>query len=327
MDFRRCRVPLAFLFTVFFWTSCSNSGTPNEPPVNPNNANNTAPAAPAAPTPKLLTPGDYNLTLNSGGADRSYILHVPPSFDGSQAMPLVFVLHGLGGNAESMVHSTKMNLLADQKNFFVAYLNGQGDPQGWNTGITSWLTTPLDDVAYIRALAADLETQLKVDTKRIYVMGFSNGAFMTHVLGAEASDLFAAGALAEGTIGMNQADGSVLKTPTPSAPFPILIMHGQDDARIPYNGGQSDKPQVNVLSVADAVKMWTDADGCTGGALTMISPNGNFTVNDYKTCTGDTEVKLITLTNGQHQWPTPADAANFSGTEAAWNFFSQHAKN
>jgi len=323
MESRHGRALLALVFTTLFWTSCSNSGAPSDTTANSTNPTQTTPAAPA---PKFMSPGDYNLTLNSGGADRTYILHVPPSFDGSQALPLVFVLHGLGGTAESMVHSTQMNLLADQKNFFVAYLNGQGDPQGWNTGITAWLTTPLDDVAFIRALAAQLETQLKVDTKRIYAVGFSNGAFMTHRLGAEASDLFAAVTSTEGTIGMNQPDGSVLRISTPIAPLPILIIHGQNDVRIPYNGGQSDKPQVNVLSVADAVKMWTDANGCVGAPVSKTSPDGNVTFDDYQGCPGNNEVKLITIGSGQHQWPTPEDAAHFPGSVAVWNFLSQHSK-
>ncbi|MFO1519067.1 MAG: PHB depolymerase family esterase [bacterium] len=273
-----------------------------------------------------MAPGDYNLTLTTGGADRSYILHVPISYDGSKALPLVLVLHGLGGNAEGMAKGSGLGLLGDQKNFIVAYLNGTGDPQGWNTGFTPWLNTPYDDVAFVRALVAQLSSQLKVDAKRVYAVGFSNGGFMTHRLASEASDLLAAVAVVEGTIGTVQADHSVLKIATPARPIPILILHGKQDPRILYDGGPIPNFQAGALSVADAVKLWTDANGCTGTPVTTEVFNGNAVNEDYTSCPGDNEVMLVTLVNGVHQWPTLQNPAHFPGTEAVWNFFARHSK-
>ncbi len=36
-------------------------------------------------------------------------------------------------------------------------------------------------------------------------------------------------------------------------------------------------------------------------------------------------VTLITLVNGEHEWPTLQSAAHFPGTDAIWDFFSQHS--
>ena len=52
-------------------------------------------------SPSEMTPGDYNQTITVGPDVRQYILHVPSGYDGSQALPLVFILHGGGGTAES----------------------------------------------------------------------------------------------------------------------------------------------------------------------------------------------------------------------------------
>src|SRR5574337_722925 len=99
---------------------------------------------PSLPPAVVMKPGTYNQKISVGGTVRSYILHVPPGYDRSKPLPLVFVLHGFGGNAAGMVKLTGMNEKADRENFFVAYLNGtEGtsstkDVSGlaWNSGLT-----------------------------------------------------------------------------------------------------------------------------------------------------------------------------------------------
>src|SRR5262245_30744094 len=104
MEFRRFRALGLLVVTILFWTSCSNSlETADSSPEYPNT---------------ILSPGDYTRSLSLGGADRSYILHVPAGYDGSSPLPLVLVLHGYGGTAQSMLHSTQFNVLADQESFF-----------------------------------------------------------------------------------------------------------------------------------------------------------------------------------------------------------------
>src|SRR4030095_5139468 len=169
--FLRPFLPLMFLALLGASSSTIHS-------THPNSSNPIAVAVP-------LSPGDYNLSLTTGGTNRTYILHVPTAYNGAP-LPLVYVLHGRGGSAQSMVNGTKMNLVADQNNFFVVYPNGTGNPRAWNNGILPLLVgSNVDDVAFFRALTADLQTRIKIDTKRIYATGLSNGAFMSYRLGSE----------------------------------------------------------------------------------------------------------------------------------------------
>jgi polyhydroxybutyrate depolymerase len=46
-----------------------------------------------------LKPGDHARSLDVGKRPRSYIVHVPPGYDGSKAVPVVLVFHGGGSNA------------------------------------------------------------------------------------------------------------------------------------------------------------------------------------------------------------------------------------
>jgi polyhydroxybutyrate depolymerase len=66
---------------------------------------------------------DSTRTLTVANIERSYILHIPSSYDVSRAMPLVLSFHGGGGNAENEMRVSNFNSLADEKGFIVAYLS------------------------------------------------------------------------------------------------------------------------------------------------------------------------------------------------------------
>ncbi|MFO1519421.1 MAG: PHB depolymerase family esterase [bacterium] len=306
------RIGKALVFLCLLWMTACGSSTSGQP------------------APALLSPGDYNQTLFAGGVQRRYILHVPSGYDGSKALPLLFVLHGHGGSAEAMRQSTGFNQKADEESFFVAYLQGtlgsDGVP-GWNTGISPGLDINVDDVDFVRMVASQLQGQVIVDANRIYAAGFSNGGMMSHRLGAELSDLLAGVAVVEGTIGVRQPDGTFLTTSIPMGPIPVLMIHGKQDATLPYEGGPSGVGEhLEVKSAADAVAFWNQADVCAGSAQTQTSVDGNTITADYAACAFGSEVELITLVNGIHQWPNPGNPGEISGSDAVWDFFARHSK-
>src|SRR4051812_30000520 len=77
----------------------------------------------------LLTPllaraaGDPLEQVQVGGVDRSYLLHLPDPLP-NKPLPLVVVLHGGGGSAESALKMTGFDAMADQAGFIVVYPNG-----------------------------------------------------------------------------------------------------------------------------------------------------------------------------------------------------------
>lgn len=50
-----------------------------------------------------LAPGDHTRSLEVGKRTRTYIVHVPKSYEGSKPYPVVLSFHGGGSNAEGMV--------------------------------------------------------------------------------------------------------------------------------------------------------------------------------------------------------------------------------
>src|SRR5581483_576550 len=313
-------------------TACVSTLTPTVEQTAPPPSSQITSSAPPA---QVMKPGTYPQKIQSGGVVRTYILHVPPGYDGAKALQLVFILHGFGGNAAGMVKLTAMNDKADQENFFVAYLNGTqatnaakgASGMAWNNGLTPDLNMTVDDVAFVHDLLTHLEGQLYIDSHRVYAAGFSNGAMMTHRLGAELPDLLAGVAVVEGTVGLAQSDETFSTTPTPVGPIAVMIIHGKQDMNLPYNGGQATQGAGKLLtkSAADAVAFWTQADGCTGTPQQETSGNGNVIKQDYTNCAAGTEVLFYTIVNGAHEWPTLQGHTKFSATDAIWDFFSKHA--
>ncbi len=53
-----------------------------------------------------LAPGDHPRSIEVDGRLRTYHVHVPPTYDASKLMPLVFVFHGMGGDAPAIIQIT-----------------------------------------------------------------------------------------------------------------------------------------------------------------------------------------------------------------------------
>lgn len=324
-------IALACLSAIIF--GCSSPQTNPALPDPTGEIDSQAMGPDSSGTGNIGQPGDYPEKIRSGGSLRTYLLHVPEGYDGSRPLPIVLVFHGFGGNAAGMAKLTGWNDRADAHIFFVAYLNGTMasgsdagvEGAGWNNGITPDLGLTTDDVGFVRDVVGQLKQRFSVDGQRVYAAGFSNGAFMTHRLGAELPDLLAGIAAVEGTIGNALPDGELLTVTHPMGPMPVIIVHGEADTHVLYDGGQATEGlgKMNAMSVEDAVKFWVAADGCRG-LPREANNSANVLVTDYRECSSGSEVLLYTVVNGRHEWPTLAGHTGFSATDAIWDFFSQH---
>jgi polyhydroxybutyrate depolymerase len=272
-------------------------------------------------TPSITTVGDSNQCINWDGLVRTYILHIPPGYNSSTRVPLVLVLHGMGGSAQSIEADSGMSAKADQENFIVVYPNATKHPDVWDTNLGPIGTKGVDDVGFIRALIDRLEHDLRIDSRRIYICGLSSGANMTYLLGARLSHRLAAIGIASGTVG-HTYDNSVQEIPSPSEPVPVIAFHGEKDGTIPYEGGG----KYEVLPVAESIKFWVKADGCASSPQKTARQNGDLIIDDYGGCMDGSEVILYSFKNGTHEWPTLQNNDNLSATNSMWEFFVSHPR-
>jgi len=278
-----------------------------------------------------LPAGETIRTITHDGRGRSYLLYTPASVDWSQPEALVFVLHGGTGNARSAVRMSGFNTVADRHGFLVAYPNGTnrlGDDilLTWNGGTCCGYASDhdVDDVGFIRAVAADVQSMADIDPKRIYAAGMSNGAILSHRLACEAADLFAAVGPVAGTLNFSPC--------TPSQPVSIIEFHGTADEHVPYDGGYGPKSLVNVdfASVPDSIGFWVAADGCESAPQSETF--GNIRHAAFYACAENTAVELYTILGGGHAWPggeagyPDADqpTAAVSASQLIWEFFAAH---
>ncbi len=295
----------------------------------------------STPTPTIPTPtsapslpkGEINRTLTHDGRERSYILYVPASVDWSKPVPLVFVFHGGTGNARSAIKMSGFNAVADQHGFLVVYPDGTGRRSDdilltWNAGSCCGYAQEenVDDVGFVRDMAADVQTLANVDVKRIYATGLSNGAMLSQRLACEASDLFAAVAPVAGTLNFASC--------SPTQPISVIEFHGTADEHVPYDGGYGPKSLVNVdfASVQKSVGFWTQFDGCNPQSQTNSFDDIQHEV--WTGCTGSTSVELYTILDGGHAWPGGAGGwagsdqptQTISASQLIWEFFAAHPK-
>jgi polyhydroxybutyrate depolymerase len=250
-------------------------------------------------------------------------------------LPVVLVFHGGLGNAELMERFCGLSQKADEAGFIAVYPNGTGRMERaltWNGGNCCGYAVQnhVDDVAFTRAVLDDLATRVKVDPRRVYATGMSNGAIMAYRLASELSDRIAAIAPVSGPMGT--------ATCKPNRPVSVIHFHGTADEFAPFAGGSGRKSLAGIkfYSVEQTIHAWVKADDCKEQPLTEFLPDKNdgtrVKVKKYSGGREGAEVFLVVIEGGGHAWPGKKPRVNFLGkstktvsaNDLMWDFFERH---
>jgi len=290
--------------------------------------------------------GEFNSkTFQHGGVERTYHLYLPTNFDKSKPTPLVLALHGGGGtgkNFENVTSAGTLTTAAESRG--VILIMPDGKDKHWNDGRPEIFgNDPMyDDAGFISTLIDDMIQNYGVDANRVYATGISNGGFMSIRLAIDLSNKLAA--IAPVTAQLSEANQSKV----PELPISIMIVNGEDDPLVPYNGGCIDVPLTpecsrgEVLSTQETIEKIIGYNQCVNPSETVpidTIPNDGTSVEitTYNGCEQGTEVVLIKVIGGGHTWPggeqylsttvVGAVSKEINASEMILEFFLSHSRN
>lgn len=257
--------------------------------------------------------------VSSGGLERTYILHVPASYDGSAPSPLVLNFHGFTSNATQQAAYSTLPAKADEAGFIVVTPQGTGAPAFWSLSRTS----EPDDVRFTADLLDALEAELCIDSARIFSTGMSNGAAFSYLLACELPDRIAA---------IGPVAAHLFPSDCTGRPVPIRAFHGTEDPIVPFAGGELglglSERFGTVPSVQETVASWAGRYGCAAEPVAS-QVTANVRLQQYESC--EAPVELYIVDGGGHTWPDAADVAilgetthEINAADLIWEFFTAH---
>jgi polyhydroxybutyrate depolymerase len=265
--------------------------------------------------------GTADIPIDVGTSARHYVLHVPEAgADSTAGRPLILVLHGSSQSGETIRQLSGMDSVADADGVIVAYPDGVGgDNSDWNAGDCCGYPQAhnVDDIAFLRAVIANISSRSHVNRARVYVAGFSDGARMAYRVACEMSTEVAAVAAVSGSL--ETADCA------PARAVPVIAFHGTADESVPYDdSAHTDIPTSlpkNAYTLPPAVQFWLGADRCRGMTSQVY-------VTHVVRTTGwgcSADVTFYSIAGGTHEWPDTDRGSAVSASPIIARFFLAHA--
>jgi polyhydroxybutyrate depolymerase len=293
-------------------TGCGNQST---------SASESGPASSTASSGASPSPpkgSDVSGKIESGGVERTYLLHLPPPSTRLQPTPIVVAFHGWPMTKEGMADITHLSAVADAHGFAVVFPQGYGN--SWS--VPGGLPTPaqkagIDDVSFVRSLLDSIGADYQIDTLRAVATGISNGGHLAETLGC---------ALADHLLGIVPVAAPLRGTASncvPSRPVSVLEIVGSDDQ--------------DPSTFPEALALWASTDKCPAGAASSSLPDvahdhTTVTIASFTECRDGTEVTGYLVNGGGHAWPggkpvggdLGITSRQFDASELIWTFLSRH---
>ena len=258
---------------------------------------------------------------------RPYRFHVPVRYEPGKPTPLVILLHGYSASGESQDSYFQLTTLSDERTFLYAAPDGTLDSAGerfWNVtdACCNFAGKPIDDVAYLNAVIDDVQSKYTVDSKRIFLIGHSNGGFMAHRFACDQADRIAGIATLAGAQWKDASRCQPTQRPA------VLALHGTLDNIIYYLGGTTGigTGKGQYPSANETVTDWAQLNGCThfGQAFPNLDldtgPGAETQIRRYSGCAGGA-VELWTMDGAGH---IPSFRSGFAAS--VYDFLMAHPK-
>lgn len=288
------------------------TGGPSQPAeastAQPDRASTARPAAPATPaTPKAQAARSVTVThtysLTAGGRKRSYEVIAPSAALGKNA-PIIVMLSGYGSTLAKEITRDQLVPYAATGKAEVVYPVAVGE--SWNAGGCCGFasTHHVDDMSFLKAMVSKID---RGHPRKIYVIGYSNGARLAYRIACTDPGLFDGYAAVKGV----PQPGCTIKHPVT-----LLQASSVDDPEIPYKPGDKGLEPTAITTLVTQLRR---AGSCSGGSTVVRAPG--FSLTSYA-CADGTRLGSAVWQTGVHSYLRPP-ATNPGATPVIWSFFTQ----
>ena len=297
-------------------------------------ASPTLDLTPAAERAPVQQPGGARFesrNYSNAAGSRAYKLYVPSGYSGA-ALPLVVMLHGCNQSPDDFAAGTRMNDLAEELTFLVAY---PAQPQSANAGkCWNWFKAgdqqrDRGEPSLIAGITRQVMDDFPVEQGRVYIAGLSAGGAAAAIMGSAYPDLYAAIGVHSGLAcgaarDMPSAFTAMKQGGTPAArtsgaSVPAIVFHGDRDTTVhPANGDE-----VIVQASAGANLQKTVHSGVAGGGRA-------YTQTVHADDSGRPVAEHWVLHGSGHAWSGGSAAGSYTdprGPDASremMRFFARH---
>jgi poly(3-hydroxybutyrate) depolymerase len=222
-------------------------------------------------------------TVTSQDVERVYYLKLPGNYNATTPYPLIFAFHGLGGDytAYSEGYYDLQELVGDEA--ILVYPNAlpnKNDVPQWNYE---------RDLVFFDDLYQELESNLCFDLRKVFAVGHSAGAGMSHTLGCQRGSVLRA---------IAPVSGSLADRSSCIGQVAVIQTHGSNDDITPIGTSKQ------------ARDYWIAINSCT---KEDTSEGVDPTCSAFGECDTNFPVQYCEHEGG-HEWPDFA-------SDAMWTFF------
>jgi polyhydroxybutyrate depolymerase len=282
--------------------------------------------------------------LKIAGHDRVYTIEAvgPPKIETKP--PIIIELHGLGHDVRRPLSSRFFpNFSAVTQMESAILVRPQGANRTWDhlpSGLDDWRRlsgadgVPVDDIAFLRRVIADVVQNDGGDPNNVFVYGISTGGYMTVKIACEMAGEVSAVANLIATARLDQFERCAS-----SKPVPYLLMASKSDPINPY-GGFDRGGGSSLLGAEETVRRMASRNGCQTTSQQDLpantsDPQMTATILAHAGCTENAQVVFIRLDGSDHALPSGVRYASdrsvkinreLETSQVLWDFFKAHMK-
>ena len=265
------------------------------------------------------------------GLERSFLIYVPINI--KENAPLVVAIHGYTSSAKTLMGYSGINQIADKEGFLVAYPQGTKDSRDnnfFNVGYEFHSDSKVNDVNFIREIVLNLTKDYKLNSKRVFATGMSNGGDMSYLLACTSSDLFTAVAPVAGVMMKD-----TLENCNPVKKIPIFEIHGTKDSISKFEGDMNNEDKWGAYyDLPSTIEFWVNKHALNEKETIQLENKNTedgttITFERYWSDESQREVWFYIVNDGNHTWPgmtglfSRTANQDINSAEEIWKFFSK----